>query len=141
MDYKRAILLAEDVTRSYNGKQDQLWTNTDLYSAYRQGHASKLEVNRLEKEVQRLKTENNVLRNSTKGKGGDNQSRTPPRGMVRKSGGGGVSFLEERKEVCKHWNLPVGCKAASCGYLHVCNAKTTSGRCCKSKAHKGPDHK
>ena len=98
MDYKRAILLAEDVARSYNGKQDRLWTQTDLYSAYRQGHASKLEVGRLEQEVKRLKTENNFLRNSPKGKGGDNQNRTPPRGMGRKSGGGGVSFMEERKE-------------------------------------------
>ena len=96
MDYKRAILLAEDVTRSYNGKQDRLWTKTDLYSAYRQGHASKLEVTRLEKEVLRLKTENNFLKN--RGKGGDNQSRTPPRGLGMKRGGGGMSFMEERKE-------------------------------------------
>ena len=96
MDYKRAILLAEDVTRSYNGKQDRLWTKTDLYSAYRQGHASKLEVTRLEKEVQRLKTENNFLKN--RGKSGDNQSRTPPRGLGMKRGGGGMSFMEERKE-------------------------------------------
>jgi hypothetical protein len=101
MDYKRAILLAEDVTRSYNGKQDRLWTKTDLYSAYRQAHAGKAEVGRLEAEVKRLKTENNFLKNSPKGinpRGGDHLNKSPPR-RARKSGmGGGDTFMEERKE-------------------------------------------
>ena len=102
MDYKRAILLAEDVTRSYNGKQDRLWTKTDLYSAYWQVHAGKVEVGRLEAEVKRLKTENNFLKNSPKGinqRGGDHLNKSPPRGLGRKSGiGGGNSFMEDRKE-------------------------------------------
>ena len=39
MDYKRAMGLADEVVRSFNGKHDRLWNNTDLYSSYRQAQA------------------------------------------------------------------------------------------------------
>ena len=103
MDYKRAILLAEDVTRSYNGKQDRLWNKTDLYSSYRQAQAGKVDVGRLEAEIKRLKTEINILKMSSKGnnppRGGEHSVRSPPR-RTRKSGLGSVDvFLEDRKDV------------------------------------------
>ena len=32
LEYKKAMLLAEEVTRSYNGRQDRLWNKTNLYT-------------------------------------------------------------------------------------------------------------
>ena len=105
MDYKRAMLLAEDVTRSYNGKQDRLWNKTDLYSSYRHDQAGKADVGRLEGEIKRLKTEINILKMSSKGnnppRGGEHSVRSPPR-RTRRSGQGQGSvdvFHEDRKDV------------------------------------------
>ena len=109
MDYKKAMVLAEEVTRSYNGKQDRLWNKTDLYSSYRQAQSGKAESGRLEAENRKLKTEISNLTKSMKGinpkRGGGHSdkysTRTPPR-RLRKSGQGQESvdvFHEDRKDV------------------------------------------
>ena len=63
-------------------------------------------MGRLEAEVKRLKTEINFMKNSSKGnnppRGGEHQSKSPPR-RTRRSGmgsgmGSGDVFLEDRKE-------------------------------------------
>ena len=58
-------------------------------------------MTRLEAEVKRLKNENNFLKNSSKGnisRGGDHQSKSPPRKPRRSGMGSGDLFMEERKE-------------------------------------------
>ena len=57
MDYKRAMGLADEVVRSFNGKHDRLWNKTDPYSSYSQAQAYKSERDKLNTEVRRLKTE------------------------------------------------------------------------------------
>ena len=106
MEYKKAMVLAEEVTRSYNGKQDRLWNKTDLYSSYRQAQSGKAERERLETENRKLRTEVSNLTKSLKGitphKGGGHSDRysdrTPPR-RSRKSGDAQDVFIEDRKDV------------------------------------------
>ena len=99
------MVLAEEVTRSYNGKQDRLWNKTDLYSSYRHAQSGKADVGRLEAENKKLRTEILNLTKSTKvinpQRGGGHSTRTPPR-RLRKSGQGQESvdvFHEDRKDV------------------------------------------
>ena len=87
MIYREMIVLASDVTRNYNGKQD------------------KADVGRLEAKNKRLKTEISNLKMSSKvnnpPRGGEHSVRTPPR-RPRRSGQGQGSvdvFHEDRKDV------------------------------------------
>ena len=150
--------MADEVVRSFNGKHDRLWNKTDLYSSYRQAQAYKSERDKLDTEVRRLKTEVSTLSKSLKGviphRGGKSPVRTPPR---RKNKEGNSAFFEDRRDVrvshlnwpllilyiqvCRDWNRTEGCTRTTCKFLHICNAKASSGKCCKSKNHKGPEQK
>ena len=96
MDNKKAMVLAEELTRSYNGKQDRFWNKTDLY------RSGKAERERIETENRKLRTEASNLTKSLKGitphKGGGHSDRTPPR-RSRKSGDAQDVFIEDRKDV------------------------------------------
>jgi hypothetical protein len=100
MDYKKAMLLAEEVVRSYNGNQDRLWNMTDLYSSYRQAQAYKTERDRLDSENRKLGTEVNNLNKAMNGviphRGARSPVRTPPR---RNNKSGEDAFFEDRKDV------------------------------------------
>ena len=87
MDYKKAMVLAEEVVRSFNGKQDRLWNKTDLYSSYRQAQAYKSERDRLDSENRKLRSEVNNLNKAMKGviphRGARSPARTPPRRKIK----------------------------------------------------------
>ena len=97
MDYKRAMGLADEVVRSFNGKHDRLWNKTDLYSSHRQAQAYKAERDKLDTEVRRLKTKVSTLSKSLKGviphRGGKSPVRTPPRSKNKE---GDNTFYEDR---------------------------------------------
>jgi hypothetical protein len=54
MVYKRAMGLVDEVVRSFNGKHDRLWNETDMYSSYRQAQTYKSEREKLDTEVKKM---------------------------------------------------------------------------------------
>ena len=108
MEYKKAMVLAEKVTRSYNGRQDRLWNKTNLYSSNLNARSGRAESEKLEIENRTLRTEVGNLRRSLKGiiphKGGGHKERhsekTPPRRSEKRGKPeDNKDFFEDRKEV------------------------------------------
>ena len=162
--YDKGITLAIDVVRTYNGRNDHLFSKTPIYSAARLAKQYKEERDKAKQEKTTLLGENSNLRRKIKELESRGAGR-PPRGVEPRQKSRQSARDNEDKEyrmdrmevrttrkcvtpklisqlqVCREWNTTKGCSFPNCNRLHGCNARAGPGRCCKDKTHKGPDHK
>ena len=148
MIYDEAVELMQRICRNYNGRQDRVFTKSNVYSATRLATTYKEERDRARVELKVAKLEVIKLSNNRRGRSPPDRRRSPRRsptgrGSGRRSGTGQAQpgdgdreFKIARGAVCRQWNTKEGCKFTACTKEHKCNAYTGPGQVCKG-AHKG----
>ena len=150
--YSKALTLASDVVRVHSGRHDHLFTKRSVYAANRLAKKYKEEADKARVDVKRLQGDKNSLQARVKVLENSNRYRSPPRRGDRRDRRDNrdhdrqetaeeKEYRLDRAEVCKDWNSSRGCTRTHCNRAHVCNAKSAPGKCCKSTAHKGPQHR
>ena len=147
--YSKALTLASDVVRVHSGRHDQLFAKCTVYSAGRLAKKYKEEADRAKEDKKNLQADKNRLQTRVKTLENQNRYRSPPRRTDRRDTrdhdrqetAEEKEYRIDRAEVCKEWNSARGCNRTNCNRAHVCNAKSAPGKCCKSTAHKGPQHR
>ena len=151
--YRKALLLAQDVVRTHNGRQDSLFNKASVYSSHRLAERYKSERDKAWEELKAVRAERNALQKKVKTQDdrgtldnrqrGNFRDREQPRYTRpgRAEWESDKEYKEDRMEVCRAWN-DKGCSfGTGCSKKHVCNARSSPGKCCKSKGHRGPEHK
>lgn len=144
--YREMLETASSVVRTNSGRCGDLWRRLDVYGSYRAFRKQEADLARLNKENQQLRTTVRTLQTDQRQHRGSHGD-----GAVtdrRRGGGGGrptpgrtppspqeQAFVRERMSVCREWNTRGGCQRIPCNKDHVCNLKTSDGRCCKGSHH------